>query len=337
MGGRTIARVGAAFAVGIAAGAAWGFALDALAPGLTLGVILGSGLGLMFALPRIRRGLLAAPTWHGLAGAALVGFALAAFWRPTVLFDPTWALSGLREVSQAPATGDAPRVRVFADQPQPAIDAAAAALAPMFATEMERFIGEVPSHCAVDVYVVRSARTWEAARRFGASSDFGFAKDTVLSGPVIVMRGGSGWGTLTHLLASLWLDCAWPGAPPWVQAGLPAFFEKFTIDPVAGDAAAAGRFNWRWRSSWREPDLSGDAARIDMTRELVSPMNQGALRSFLRFLHARELLIPALAAARAGADPGLSAHVEAWRRWLPSESMRDAVLETATPGIAEPL
>ena len=331
-----LGRALAAACAGLAVAAGIATARGATALIVAAGAVAASGFVLVFAFHRARAGRLAVPPLHAVVGLLLAAAGLAAVARPDVVFLPTW-FAGARRI-QAPAGADAVG-RVFVERSafrsdSVVPDAVARAL-PAYRAATQRLVGDAGG-CPLDVVVARRGGPFDAA--LGARGAYGFLHRPVVGRDVVVVYPGTGWGSLAHHAMQRWVECALPGAPPWIAIGLATLVEKHHV--------RAGAFDLRVRSDWRVPESALASPPRDLLVELTTARDQGFLRAFFLFLHVRGHLAPLLDRVRAGEDPlgALGAVTSStprtleaqWRRWLHEEAGALPTLAAASPYAGAP-
>lgn len=323
-------RITVSLVLGGIGGAAWFAYYGVAVVGGAVAGLIAVGVWLALAGDRGRRRFFSVPPWPAWPGAVLIGVALAAFIRPSWVFSPAWA------VRSVPAVAQGAGYVLHSDSP--ALGQAVNPLLDACARELSRRLQvRDPDACPIDIYWLDDRARYEQAVRLGTATPYGFFTRSWIWGPLLVARGDSGLGTLTHELAHHLLYCARPGSlPPWVNEGIAAFFEKF----IAFELDGRWHFSVGYRSNWRFPELAARLDELDFDRALSEGRDQSFFRALMLFLHHRRQLAPFIAAVKRGRGDPRSLLVEAsgldaraleseWRAWMTGAALAIPMLESS--------
>jgi hypothetical protein len=228
---------------------------------------------------------------------------------------------------------------LYSDRPRTRKDAELLAFLNQFRKEVATHLFSPGSPaCTVDVYWMREDKNYyAAANHHELGTDYGFYVRTSRPTPAIVVREGSGLGTLTHQMMYHYLACSYPeGLPPWAAQGAATFVEKF----LAVERGGQLQFSWGYRSNWRDSELRERIDLVDLAAILRDRRDQNVFRSLFLYLHHRQKLVPLLNRLHGARNDGIEqlertlgvpiATVERqWRQWVKEKGLDLPMVEAS--------
>ncbi|EAZ91427.1 serine/threonine protein kinase [Crocosphaera chwakensis] len=323
--------IGLCTIIGLTVGVSWGWIHQALALGLILGLILGSGLSLIFTYHRSYSGFLGIPPLSCLFGVILTALATGLIINPALIINGSQYskvdLWNPRDYKVAEGTG----FTLYSDHPNSQKDQQLQEFLNQFRTEVNRYLFDPGSpSCSTEVHFFREDKNYYAAANyFGLNTDYGFLVRPLVRSPLVIMREDSGLGTLTHQMMYHYLGCSYPeGIPGWAAQGAGSFVEKF----LAFEEEGKVNFSWGYRSNWRDVELRQRLDNIDFKTALIERNDQSLFRSLFLFLHHQQKLVPLLNRLHGAKNDGIlqletlfkepiEEIEKEWREWMNTEAL----------------
>lgn len=325
--------------LGLVVGLSWGRTNHAPWAGLCLSIILSLGLSLVLAIPRSSAKFFSIPPWHAFVGAILVGISVGAVVNPGVVVYYSQYIGIDLWNHQHHKIERGPGFTLYTDAPREPEDTRLVAFLGQFREEIANHLFDPGSaSCSADVHMMRDDKNYfGVANRFGIKTPYGFFIRRAWRGPIIVVREGSGLGTLTHQMMYHYLVCAFPeGLSSWATQGVATFVEKFLAIESNGRIA----FTWGYRSNWRDPEVRNILDAVNLASFLRKGTEQSVFNSLFLFLHHQKQLIPLLNRLHGEQGDGLDrleevfqqpiAEVEQrWRTWLATDALSLPMVEAS--------
>ena len=320
-----------AIAVGIAVGAIWGVLYDAQTAGWLLGVLLGIGAGLMLSRKRSVEKFFHLPPWQGILGTVLVSIAIGCIANSTLTVYGSRYLGLDRWQPDHATIGAGNGFVLYTDMRVEPDDSDLVQFINDFRRAISIQLFPLPNQrCEAEVHFVRDRATYEGiARRFRANTQFGFYLPRWIGRPLIVIRGDSGMGTITHEMMHHYMRCTFQKVLPlWIEEGMATITEKFV---ALQEDDGHLNFSWGYRSPWRQKEIDETLNSVVLASVLRQGKPQSVLQSFFLFLRDRGQIDPLLQQLRIQEKNGMQtlevitqetvADLEQqWRNWLDQQS-----------------
>ena len=334
--------------VGLTVGISWGWIHQAVGLGWILGLVLGSGLGLIFTSRRSSIGFLGIPSLSCLLGVILTALATGLIINPALIINGSQYsrvdLWNPRDYKVAEGIG----FTLYSDRPNNQEDQRLREFLNQFRAEVNRYLFDPGAKsCSTEVHFFREDKNYYAAANyFGLNTDYGFLIRPLVRRPLVIMREDSGLGTLTHQMMYHYLGCSYPeGIPGWAAQGAASFVEKF----LALEDDKYVNFSWGYRSNWRDFELRKRLNSIDLKTALIEGRDQSLFRSLFLFLHHQQKLVPLLNRLHGAKTDGVLqletllgkpiAEIEKqWRTWINTEALNLPMVQASflsSPGETE--